>query len=42
MENIISQEDVHNRLMKKYKDAPLSWYLVTFVSMTAVGIFVVE
>ena len=42
MENIISQEDVHNRLMKKYKDAPLSWYLVTFVSMTAVGIFVCE
>jgi len=42
MENIISQEDVHNRLMKKYKDAPLSWYLFTFVSMTAVGIFVCE
>lgn len=42
MENIISQEDVHNRLMKKYKDAPLHWYLLTFVSMTAVGIFVVE
>ncbi|KAH8588617.1 OPT oligopeptide transporter protein-domain-containing protein [Bisporella sp. PMI_857] len=42
MENIISQEDVHNRLMKKYKDAPLSWYLLTFVSMTAVGMFVCE
>ncbi|KAL5332088.1 hypothetical protein ACEPPN_001632 [Leptodophora sp. 'Broadleaf-Isolate-01'] len=42
MENIISQEDVHNRLMKRYKDAPMSWYLVTFVSMTAVGMFVVE
>lgn len=42
MEDIISQEDVHNRLMKRYKDAPLSWYLLTFVSMTAVGIFVVE
>lgn len=41
-ENIISQEDVHNRLMKRYKDAPLTWYLITFVSMTAVGIFVVE
>lgn len=41
-ENIINQEDVHNRLMRKYKDAPLSWYLLTFVSMTAVGIFVVE
>jgi OPT family oligopeptide transporter len=42
MDNIISQEDVHNRLMRRYKDAPLSWYLITFVSMTAVGIFVVE
>ncbi|KAE8445392.1 hypothetical protein EG329_013405 [Mollisiaceae sp. DMI_Dod_QoI] len=42
MEDIISQEDVHNRLMKRYKDAPLSWYLLTFVTMTAVGIFVVE
>ncbi|KAH8651915.1 OPT oligopeptide transporter protein-domain-containing protein [Tricladium varicosporioides] len=42
LDNIISQEDVHNRLMKKYKDAPLYWYLVTFISMTAVGIFVVE
>ncbi|KUJ14602.1 OPT-domain-containing protein [Mollisia scopiformis] len=42
MENIISQEDVHNRLMRRYKDAPLSWYLATFVTMTTVGIFVVE
>jgi hypothetical protein len=42
LDNIISQEDVHNRLMKKYKDAPISWYLITFISMTAVGIFVVE
>jgi OPT family small oligopeptide transporter len=42
VDNIISQEDVHNRLMKRYKDAPLSWYLATFVIMLAVGIFVVE
>ena len=42
MENIISQEDVHNRLMKRYKDAPITWYLITFASMTAVGMFVVE
>lgn len=42
LENIISQEDVHNRLMKRYKDAPGWWYLATFVSMLAVGIFVVE
>lgn len=42
MDNIISQEDVHNRLMRRYKDSPISWYLITLVCMTAVGIFVVE
>lgn len=42
LDNIISQEDVHNRLMKRYKDAPGWWYMATFVSMLAVGIFVVE
>lgn len=42
MNDIISQEDVHNRLMKRYKDAPMTWYLLTFVSMTAIGMFVVE
>ena len=35
-------EDVHNRLMRRYKDAPMSWYLITFTVMLAVGIFVVE
>lgn len=42
VEELFSQEDVHNRLMKRYKDAPMNWYLATFVSMTAVGMFVVE
>ncbi|KAI8956459.1 OPT-domain-containing protein [Daldinia sp. FL1419] len=41
-DNILSHEDVHNRLMRRYKDAPITWYLLTFVSMTAIGIFVVE
>lgn len=41
-EGLISHEDVHSRLMKRYKDAPMSWYLITFLSMTAIGIFVVE
>lgn len=41
-DNILSHEDVHNRLMKRYKDAPITWYLLTFISMTAIGIFVVE
>ncbi|KAH6855751.1 OPT oligopeptide transporter protein-domain-containing protein [Chaetomium sp. MPI-CAGE-AT-0009] len=42
IDNIMSREDVHNRLMRRYKDAPMLWYLMTFVSMTAIGIFVVE
>ncbi|KAI1383159.1 OPT-domain-containing protein [Hypoxylon trugodes] len=41
-DNILSHEDVHNRLMRRYKDAPITWYLLTFVSMTIIGIFVVE
>ncbi|KAL7270071.1 hypothetical protein RUND412_007233 [Rhizina undulata] len=35
-------EDVHMRLMRRYKEAPAWWYLVTFAGMIAVGIFVVE
>ncbi|KAL2121502.1 hypothetical protein VTJ04DRAFT_5529 [Mycothermus thermophilus] len=42
VDNLMSREDVHNRLMRRYKDAPMLWYLITFVSMTAIGIFVVE
>ena len=38
----MSREDVHNRLMRRYEDAPISWYLTTFVAMLAIGIFVVE
>ena len=38
----MSGEDVHSRLMRRYEDAPMSWYLATFVSMLAIGIFVVE
>ncbi|KFA61913.1 hypothetical protein S40285_02836 [Stachybotrys chlorohalonatus IBT 40285] len=42
LNELLSHEDIHGRLMKRYKDAPLSWYLVTFATMTAIGIFVVE
>lgn len=38
----IDREDVHMRLMRRYEEAPMSWYLSTFVLMIAVGIFVVE
>lgn len=38
----MSGEDVHCRLMRRYEDAPISWYLTTFVAMLAIGIFVVE
>ncbi|KAJ9649732.1 hypothetical protein H2199_000511 [Coniosporium tulheliwenetii] len=42
LDNLMSAEDVHNRLMRRYEDVPVSWYLLTGVSMTAVGMFVVE
>ncbi|CAN8102870.1 unnamed protein product [Discula destructiva] len=42
LDNLMNREDVHNRLMKRYKDAPMSWYLITFVTMLLVAIFVVE
>lgn len=35
-------EDIHCRLMRHYEDVPMWWYLLTFVSMLAIGIFVVE
>jgi OPT family small oligopeptide transporter len=42
-ENMMSGgDDVHTRLMSRYPDAPMSWYLITFVVMLGIGIFVVE
>lgn len=35
-------EDIHSRLMHRYEDAPMSWYLGTFVAMLVIGMFVVE
>ena len=34
--------DIHNRLMDKYQDVPISWYIATFAVMLAIGLFVVE
>lgn len=42
LDNLLTAEDVHNRLMRRYDDIPMSWYLITGASMTAIGIFVVE
>ncbi|KAI9171039.1 Glutathione transporter 1 [Paramyrothecium foliicola] len=42
LDGLMGREDIHSRLMKRYKDAPLSWYLLTFASMAAIGIFIVE
>ena len=41
-DDIMRGEDVHCRLMKKYEDVPIGWYIWTFVAMLAIGIFVVE
>ncbi|KAK2596753.1 hypothetical protein QQS21_006148 [Conoideocrella luteorostrata] len=42
IDNLLSREDIHCRLMNRYKDAPLAWYLLTFASMTTIGMFLVE
>lgn len=42
LENLMGGEDVHNRLMKRYEDVSMLWYLLTGASMLAIGIFVVE
>lgn len=42
LDNLMGVEDVHNRLMRRYDDVPVSWYLLTGLVMAAVGIFVVE
>lgn len=38
----MGSEDVHCRLMRRYKDVPLVWYLLTFIVMLAISIFVIE
>ncbi|KAF2445036.1 OPT-domain-containing protein [Karstenula rhodostoma CBS 690.94] len=42
LENLLTTEDVHNRLMRRYDDVPIFWYLMTGISMGAIGMFVVE
>lgn len=42
LDEMMSSHDVHNRLMQRYDDVPVSWYLLTGVSMLAIGIFIVE
>lgn len=38
----LSGEDVHNRLMRRYDDVPMIWYILTGVSMATIGMFVVQ
>lgn len=35
-------EDVHCRLMRRYQDAPLAWYLVVLITMLGIAIYTVE
>jgi OPT family small oligopeptide transporter len=42
LDHLMSGEDVHNRLMRRYPDVPMSWYLLSGLSMLCIGIFVVE
>ena len=38
----LTGSDVHNRLMERYDDVPIAWYILTGASMLAIAIFVVE
>ncbi|KAH5696161.1 hypothetical protein HBI44_111420 [Parastagonospora nodorum] len=42
MEDLLTAQDVHNRLMQKYDDVPILWYVLTGAIMAAIGMFVVE
>lgn len=42
LDKLMGAEDVHNRLMRRYEDVPISWYLLTGVICLLVGMFVVE
>jgi hypothetical protein len=42
LESQLGMEDVHCRLMRRYKDAPLTWYILVFISMLAIATFTVE
>ncbi|KAJ6153764.1 hypothetical protein N7470_006723 [Penicillium chermesinum] len=35
-------EDVHCRLMRRYEDAPLAWYLIVLATMLAIAAYTVE
>ncbi|KAJ6001676.1 hypothetical protein N7522_006903 [Penicillium canescens] len=42
LESQLGMEDVHCRLMRRYEDAPLTWYILVFISMLAIATFTVE
>ena len=41
-ETPLDHEDVHCRLMRRYEDAPLIWYLIVLITMLAIAIYTVE
>lgn len=38
----LGMEDVHCRLMRRYKDAPLTWYLIVLMTMLVIATYTVE
>lgn len=42
IDEMMGAEDVHNRLMERYEDVPVAWYIATGIVMLAIGMFVVE
>lgn len=38
----LGMEDVHCRLMRRYNDAPLAWYLIVLITMLGIATYTVE
>ena len=41
-DDLLASEDVHARLMRRYKSVPIYWYALTGVLTSVIGIFIVE
>ena len=42
MDNLLVAEDVHSRLMQRYRNVPIAWYAATGILTAGMAVFVVE
>lgn len=41
-DGLLASEDVHARLMRRYRSVPVSWYALTGILTSLIGVFIVE